>query len=387
MLSRMSACLHQDRLVSLGSTPEFLFPVGQGTNGFGSRVLHDPIAVRARQEAIVAGIEQGITLLDTAELYGGGFAEECLAPILTDHRDEVFLATKFSSKTANTAAEIQRSVEGSLRRLGTDRVDLLQVHYPNPAIADEVLFSSMLAAVQSGKARYLGVSNFSVKEVARAKTVLGDHLASIQVEYNPYDRTVEWDLLPWAAANAVTVLAYSPLGHGKLALSSEAETAMAPLMQRYGCTLHQLVLTWVLRHPHVVALTKTACLAHQANNVAAARLSLEPAEMAALDRALDFPRTDCLPTQITPDSGRNRPTYRTLEEAVRNDLQLVPSPADLATLLRAGHQPKPIRLQPAAGPTGAHLLQPFDHYGELRKYWAWIMVHGWSTPMPALVAS
>jgi len=383
----MNASLHQDRLVCLGSTSECLFPVGQGTNGFGSRVLHDSIAVCARQEAIVAGIEQGITLLDTAELYGAGFAEECLAPILANHRDDVFVATKFSARTSDTAAGIQCSVEGSLRRLGTDRVDLLQVHYPNPAIADEVLFAGMLAAVRSGKARYLGVSNFSVEEVARAKTLLGNHLVSIQVEYNPYDRTVERDLLPWAAANAVTVLAYSPLGHGKLALSYEAQTAIAPLTQRYGCTLHQLVLAWVLRHLHVVALTKTACLGHQADNVAAARLSLEPAEMAWLDRALEFPWTDCLPTQITPDSGRNRPTYWTLEEAVRNDLQLVPSPADLATLLRAGHKPKPIRLKSPAGPAGPHMLQPFDHFGELRKYWAWIMVHGWSTPMPALIAT
>lgn len=386
LFSRMSSLLQHDRRVTLGATSESLFPVGQGTNGFGSRTVHDLAVVRARQASILAGIDCGITFVDTAELYGAGFAEECLAPVLAGRRDSVFLATKFNAKIANTQAEIQHSIDGSLRRMKTDHVDLLQVHFPNPAISEDELFDGMRQIIQQGKARHLGISNFSVEEAARAKIALGDHLVSLQVEYNPYDRSAELDLIPWSAAHSVTVLAYSPLGNGRLNFASTADSELTQLAQRYGCTLHQVVLGWVLRHTHVVGLTKSSSPVHQAENAAAARMRLELGDMAVLDKHLNFPKTYSLPEKITPDSGKNRPTYRTLDEANRNELQLVPSPADLAALLRAGHQAKPIKLQPLAEPEGKYLLQPFDHFGELRKYWAWIMVHGWSTPMPSIIA-
>ncbi len=375
----------QRRGVPLGSTGERMFPVGQGTNGFGSRLHHDAGAVRARQDAISAGIERGITLVDTAEMYGGGFAEECLAPVLEGRRDQVFLATKFSPRRRNPRAAVLESLEGSLKRLGTDHVDLFQLHHPDPGVPASELLAGMADAVAQGKARFLGVSNVTCDELAQARACLGGALVSVQVEYSPFDRSAEDVLLPWAAAHAVTVLAYSPLGHGSLHFSVEATAELLDVCRRCGCTLHQLVLRWVIRHAHVIALTKSSNSRHQAENAAAADVELSPEDQALVDRHLRYLPDRVSPARIRPDSETGRATYRTLEEAERNRLQLVPSPADVASLVRAGHAAKPIRLVTPREPEAAFTFEPYDHFGELRKYWSWIMVHGPERPMPAII--
>jgi diketogulonate reductase-like aldo/keto reductase len=255
--------------------------LGQGTWGMGE------VAARRNDEvaALRLGLDLGMTLIDTAEMYADGVAEEVTAEAIAGRRDEVFLVTKVLPENSTRRGTVA-ACERSLRRLRTDRIDLYLLHWRGrPALADTLAgFSDLLAA---GKIRHWGVSNFNVADMRDlARVAGGAACAANQVLYNLGRRGIEFDLAPWCAEHAVPIMAYSPVEQGRLL----RHAGLKALAAEKGVSAAQVALAWVLGKPGVVAIPKAATLAHVRQNRAALDLVLGADDLARLDALFPPPR-------------------------------------------------------------------------------------------------
>lgn len=359
----------------LGGTEVLLPLVAQGTTGTGPATSADKARDRNRVAVLRAGVECGITFIDTAELYGGGHGEEIAGQAIAGMRDRVFLASKFNP-AHNTASGIVRALEGSLRRLGTDYLDLYQVHWPNPSVPIEETLATLTTLVDQCKIRHIGLCNFSLPELEAACS-LAD-IASLQVEYNLTERIIESDLLPFCRENRITALAYSPLDRSR-SLSDCQE--LSRLARKYDRTPAQIILSWVTRSPAVIAITMTTSEAHIRESAAVGEFRLSEADAQALGDATSLPVDWIAPADVEIVPG-SRPLHLTLDQARRNVDDLIPHPEQLAeSILRHGIE-KPIRVvRTGPGPSSKR----FRIVGEHIRFWAWIIAHGWDRLIPAYV--
>jgi diketogulonate reductase-like aldo/keto reductase len=240
-----------------------------------------------RAEEIAAlrrGVELGLALIDTAEMYGDGAAEELLGEALRGLRDKVFLVSKAYPQNAAGPA-LRRACENSLRRLSTERIDLYLLHWRGGAPLAATV-EGMTGLQREGKIRHWGVSNFDAGDMAELLAAGGADCATDQILYNLQRRGAEYDLMPAMAARAIPVMAYSPIEQGRLPKSG----ALADVARRYGVTTFQIALAWVLRRPDVIAIPKAATIEHVTANRQALDVKLDDSALAALDRAFPPPR-------------------------------------------------------------------------------------------------
>jgi diketogulonate reductase-like aldo/keto reductase len=251
--------------------------LGQGTWKLGEMPQH----AAAEARVLRAGIDLGLTLIDTAEMYGAGGAERVVGKAIAGRRDEVFLVSKILPQNAS-AAGVARHCEASLRRLGTEIIDLYLLHWEgrHPLAATIAAFEALKAA---GKIRYWGVSNFDVDGMqAVAACPDGGNCSTDQVLYHPGERGIEFDLLPWCGRRRMPVMAYCPLGQGGKLLRTAALRAVA---ERHGASPAQIALAWCLRDGNVIAIPKAADMAHLRENAAAAQIRLSVQDIAEIDAA------------------------------------------------------------------------------------------------------
>ena len=255
--------------------------IGQGTWYFAERADRRAAEIRSLR----LGLDLGLTLVDTAEMYAAGAAESLVGEAIAGRRDEVFLVSKVLPHHASRRGTVA-ACEASLRRLGTDRIDLYLLHWPGSVPLEETLagFADLVAA---GKVRHWGVSNFDTDEMAELHTVGGGRQpATNQVLYNLSRRGPEFDLLPWCRARGVPVMAYSPVEQGRLL----RHPALADVASRRDATPAQVALAWVLRGDGVCAIPRTADVEHVRENAAALELRLTEEDLADLDAAFPPPR-------------------------------------------------------------------------------------------------
>jgi diketogulonate reductase-like aldo/keto reductase len=255
--------------------------LGQGTWQLGERRER-----RAREIATLQlGIELGMTLIDTAEMYGDGASEELVAEAIAGRRDALFLVTKILPGNARSANSIAASCERSLRRLRTDRIDLYLLHWrQGEKLA--VVVEAFAALVKAGKIRHWGVSNFDVADLQELAAVPGgEQLASNQVLYNLSRRGIEYDLLPLARERGLNVMAYTPIEQGKLLRNARLREVAA----RHQATPAQIALAWVIRRDGVVAIPRTGSPEHVRENAGALDLALTRRDLEDLDRAYPPP--------------------------------------------------------------------------------------------------
>lgn len=241
---------------------------------------------RAEIAAIQAGIDHGMTLIDTAEMYGGGRSEALVGEAIADRRDGLFLVSKVLPSNASRRGVVE-ACERSLRHLRVDVLDLYLLHWRGGVPLAETV-EGFEALRRAGKIRRWGVSNFDVEdleELAEAADIRD--CAANQVLYNPEHRGIEFDLIPWQRRHGMPVMAYSPIGQGGRLLR---HPALLEVAGRHGATPAQAALAWALRHDDVVAIPKTGHAERAAENAAAAGLTLSPEDLAAIDRAFPPPR-------------------------------------------------------------------------------------------------
>ncbi len=237
-----------------------------------------------REEEIAAlrtGIDLGMTLIDTAEMYGDGATETLLGDALEGVRDQVFLVSKVYPHNAGRG-RIEKACESSLRRLKTDRLDLYLLHWRGSVPLEETI-EGMDALIKAGKIRRWGVSNFDTADMEQLLRAGGQACATNQILYNVTERGAEFDLLPRLAEHGTPAMAYSPIGQGELPTSP----GLSAVAGRHDATPFQVALAWVLRDPRIIAIPKAGDAAHVADNRRALDLSLTSEDLAAIDA--DFP--------------------------------------------------------------------------------------------------
>jgi diketogulonate reductase-like aldo/keto reductase len=244
----------------------------------------------ARREEVAAlklGLDLGMRLIDTAEMYGDGGAEAVVADAIEENRDGVFLVSKVLPHNASYAGTLA-ACERSLKRLRVERIDLYLLHWPGEHPLDETL-RAFTKLQEQGKIGHYGLSNFDLDEIDRAARLDGGpRLCANQVLYNLGRRGIERKLIPWCASRSVAIMAYSPLEQGRLRPNDTLRRVAA----RHDATPAQVALAWTLRHDNVVAIPKAARLAHVRDNAKAADIVFTHEDLDDIDRAFPPPRRD-----------------------------------------------------------------------------------------------
>lgn len=270
------------RRVAVPPTGELVPALGIGTWGMAERPEHraDEIA------ALRLALDVGMTLVDTAEMYGGGAAEELIGEAIGDRRAEFFLVSKVLPDHATRRGTIT-ACEASLRRLKTDVIDLYLLHWRGKVPLDETL-EGFAALKRTGKIRYWGVSNFDtddMEELQPLRLTMGSVASTNQVLYNLTRRGIEWDLLPYCKIRGIPIMAYSPIEQSRLA----KEKGLKTIADRQKATPAQIALAWVLRQEGVIAIPKAARLDHVRENRGALEITLTADDLAELDQLFPPP--------------------------------------------------------------------------------------------------
>jgi diketogulonate reductase-like aldo/keto reductase len=255
--------------------------LGQGSAGLGKG--KHPKAVE--EEALRTGISLGMTLIDTAEIYG---SEEFIGRVIAGQRNRVFLVSKvWPTHVAGNG--IARACEASLTRLGTDYLDLYLLHWPNGVANLSGVVTAFENLRSAGKIRAWGVSNFKVSELENLFRIpQGDRCATNQMPYNIGDRGIEHDVLPWCERHGMPVMAYSPLGGPGTSLVRDP--TLARIGAAHSCSAAAVALAWTIRGGHVIAIPESGSVAHVKENAVALSLTLSPQELQTLDTAHPPPR-------------------------------------------------------------------------------------------------
>lgn len=287
--------------------------IGLGTWQFGSREWGYGQRYAAVESALIVhrALDLGITLIDTAEIYGFGRSERIVGAALGAGDERAFLATKIFP-VLPVAAVVRRRAAGSARRLGVRRLDLYQVHQPNPFVHDGTTMRGMCALQDRCVVGEVGVSNYSLARWQKAERALGRRVLSNQVSYSLTDRRAELDLIPYAAESGRIVIAHSPLARGFLSTRYDTDNRPTNAVRRRGlfspesleragslfatlrevagnqrATPAQVALAWVIRHPNVVAIVGASSADQVRANAAAADLDLAADEITALTEAAE----------------------------------------------------------------------------------------------------
>jgi diketogulonate reductase-like aldo/keto reductase len=244
----------------------------------------DPKRRDAEQAALSRGLDLGLTLIDTAELYGDGRAERLVGEVIAGRRDEVFVVSKIRPENAGEMT-MMIHCEKSLERLGIDRIDLYLLHWQSRYPLEEIV-AGFEELIDEGMIARWGVSNLDVKAMARLEQIDGgDRCATDQVLYHLGSRGIEHDLLPWAQERAMPLMAYSPLGRGDLL----THPAIVSVADRHGADPAQIALAAVLRQDGIIAIPKASTVAKVESNAAALDIRLDEEDVVTLDRAFPPP--------------------------------------------------------------------------------------------------
>ena len=254
--------------------------LGQGTWRMGEK----PSYKQAEIDALKLGIDLGMTLIDTAEMYGEGGAEKIVASAIADCREDVYLVSKFYPYNASYK-DVIAACDRSLSRLQTDYLDLYLLHWRGSVPLSETL-SGLQHLKQAGKILDYGVSNFDIDDLKEAESFAGgEEVVTNQVLYNLMRRGIEWDLLPWCKERNIPIMAYSPVEQQAFVNDSK----LSDIAAKHDATTTQIALSWLLHQDNVISIPKATNPQHVKENRAALDIKLTEEDLQELDRAFKPP--------------------------------------------------------------------------------------------------
>src|SRR5713101_786066 len=270
----------------LGRTDESIPVVGLGTWGIGGEIGPDSSRDEAGIQALRLGLDLEMKFIDTAEMYGAGHSEEVVARAPEGRRDRVFVASKVSPRHF-AYDDVLAAAKRSLNRLGLKQMDLYQLHWPSSKIPISETMRAMENLVSEGLTRYIGVSNFSVEQMKQAhQSLCHEKIVSNQVEFSLIDRSVEARILPYCQKESLTLIAYSPLGQGKIPRGRGSSfKVLDEISGKLGKSRNQVALNWVLQHDSVVAIPKAADTDHVKENAEVADWKIDGEDYQKLAKA------------------------------------------------------------------------------------------------------
>jgi diketogulonate reductase-like aldo/keto reductase len=277
--------MHQHEMTTIA------LPDGEGVPALGQgtwRMGEDKSAYANEVAALRLGIELGMTLIDTAEMYGEGGAEEVVADTIEGQRDRVFVVTKVYPHNASRT-ELPKACERSLKRLRIDTIDLYLLHWRERNTQLEETVETFEKLRSSDKIKCWGVSNFDVDDMEELWSIEnGTNCAANQVLYNLENREIESGLLQWSTNNNVPVMAYSPVGRGRGMVEN---SLLKKIAKQHDATPAQIALAWVLRQPGVIAIPKASNKKHVRDNARSIDIKLTKEDLAELDREFPPPKS------------------------------------------------------------------------------------------------
>src|SRR5947207_9330598 len=268
--------------------PQVTLPNGERVPAFGQGTWHmgdDRRRAAAETAALKLGIDLGMTLIDTAEMYGSGGAEKIVAEAAQGQRDRLFIVSKVLPYNASQKGVIE-ACERSLKRLKTDRIALYLLHWRGSVPLAETI-AGFARLQRDGKIRHHGVSNFSTEDMQEWVGLAGgETVAANQILYNLGRRGPEFELIPWCRERNIAIMAYTPIEQGRML----RHKALAEVAARHGATPAQVALAWLLRQDGMIVIPKASKQEHVRENRAALDVKLNPDDLAALDRAFPAPK-------------------------------------------------------------------------------------------------
>ena len=351
----------------LGNTNVKIPSIGLGTMGIGGYFTKDTNKDNFYINIIRKSIDLGMTFIDTAEIYGAGHSERLIGEAIYGYypRKDIFIATKVSPEHLryNDVIESSRS---SCSRLKTDYIDLYQIHWANPTIPLNETLLAMKKLLNKGKIKYVGVCNFSLKELMLARSLsnkLGFDIVSNQVEYNLFDRTIEDDILPYCKKNNTTIIAYSPLDNGKFR-NYNYYNELDIVAKKYDKTVSQLILRWLIENDGVIVIPKSINIEHIKDNVHS-NFDIDQEDIEFIDKNF---KLNCVEIPVENIFVNADGLYK-----------FVPKPEDLANSIRNGDiELKPIKIKLNSVTSGKLNDCNYELVEGKIRYWAWIYAHNGS---------
>lgn len=349
--------------------------VGYGTMGIGGYFECDDTADEHSAALIRQAVDLGLYMVDTAETYGAGHCEEVVGRAIAPFRHKVALATKFAPENSSRR-QVVAACEGSLQRLGVSCIDLYQMHWPSADVQFEDTLAGLADLVASGKIRFIGLGNVTAGQLTRLLSLAnGLPIVSVQQEYSVFEPFAEHAILPLCRQHGLTLIAYSPLGTGRMGkLPVERLAALDDFCRQRNLKPGQALLDWAVRAPEVCAIPMTRSAAHLVDNAQVNGTLLSASDHQALARLLAPVVTEIDVKAIRVAGTLSGKAYTSLEQALANGHGLSPSPRQLAETLKDGDMLKPVKVR-TNGDGGYDLYE-----GQLR-YWAWRIAHDDSRPI------
>jgi diketogulonate reductase-like aldo/keto reductase len=268
--------------------PRVTLPDGESVPAFGLGTWHmgeERRRAADEEAALKLGIELGMTLIDTAEMYGNGTAEEIVARAANGVRERLFIVSKVLPHNASQKGVVE-ACERSLKRLKTDHIDLYLLHWRGSVPFAETL-AGFARLKRDGKIRHHGVSNFNTDDMREWVAIAGgETVASNQILYNLGRRGPQYELIPWCRERGITIMAYTPLDQGRIL----ANKTLGEVAARHGASAAQVALAWLLRQDGMIVIPKATSQEHVRDNRGAVDLALDAGDLAALDRAFPPPK-------------------------------------------------------------------------------------------------
>lgn len=337
---------------------------------------------------IRGGLDLGLKLVDSAEGYADGDIETLLGEVIKQiNRGSIFVATKFSPKNSSFEGVV-KAAENSLKRLGTDFIDLYQFHWPNPKIEIRETLEALDKLHRDGKILHVGLGNFSGKDIKTAMELgagLSIKIVSLQTEFNLFERSVEQNgTLEYCNGAGISLIAFSPLDQGRISeIPQKQARPFYTLAKKYEATAAQMILAWLISKNEVFAIPKTLSTRHLKENVAALALKISKEDLEKIDEVFEMKIVE-IPVQeicVSTEGENRKAVYQTAEEALENKLNFTPSPSDLAVSLIQGGFLKPVRVAARKNPGKIK----FDLMGGRTRYWAWVLAFNGKKPIPACI--
>src|SRR5680860_207438 len=356
-----------------GETGVSVAAIGQGTTGMGTKHLLPDEYVQERINGLRLGIDLGMTFVDTASLYGNGFSEEVVGIALKGIRGKCFLATKFYPHEEMSSQDIRLAIDTSLKNLQTPWIDLYQIHWPNPRVNFEKVFEVLEKYRVSGVIRFFGMCNFSPQEVCSLVQCI-PHIpfSSNEIEFNLQAKRIGTEFLGSSSFKGA-ILAYSPLNQGRIVGTDIQAKLLGKLAEKYLATPSQIVLAWILSFERVFPIVKATSRKHIEENARAMDLVLSNEDIQQVSDSWTEEIMEVKPESIKLRGTPQRKPYLTLEEAIENALDLVPSPVALAESIVQYDLKMPIQVVPLCGNNDSYEYEvdPYDPFDQVKKYWAW----------------
>ena len=320
-------------------------------------------------DIIKYGINNGINFIDTCEVYDNGNSEIMIGKAIRRIRDKVIIGTKFGVK--NTSYKnIIKAVEGSLRRLNTDYIDIYQNHWLEISVPIEETLKAMEKLLKDGKIRGIGLGNLSIDELKFCVKNLSSKILIFQMEYNLIDNFVEKKILPFCVKNNIKLIAYTPIYYGKVLLNQKKKKIIEKIAKKYNKSIMQINLRWLMNKKNVIPIITTSNLDHMKENIEVLDFSLDKEDIDKINNDIVF--NDCEYVEpnniiVSSQGEYNRKVYKDIEEAKKNKLNLIPSPLELSKKITKDIKP-------------VHLLKCGENKYKLMggriKYWAWVIKFG-----------